>query len=53
MPQVEEGTGVTFVSILLANPLLIFRLDPDQARAVAAELLEAADVVDRAAGGGK
>ncbi len=50
-PQVEEGTGVTFISIFLANPLIAFRLDPDQARSVAAELIEAANVVDRATGG--
>ena len=49
-PQVEEGTGVTFVRIQLADPLAIYRLDPDQAREVAAELLEAAAVVDRASG---
>lgn len=49
-PQVEEGTGITFVRIHLADPLTIYRLDPDQAREVARELLEAAAVVDRAAG---
>ncbi len=49
-PQVEEGTGITFVRIHLSNPLTIYRLDPDQARQVANELLEAATVADRAAG---
>ena len=49
-PQVEEGTGVTFVRVHLADPLAVYRLDPDQARQVAAELIEAANAVDRAAG---
>ena len=49
-PQVEEGTGVTFIRIHLSDPLAIYRLDPKQAREVAAQLIEAADVVDRAAG---
>ena len=49
-PQVEEGTGVTFVRIHLSDPLTIYRLDPDQAREVAAQLIEVANVVDKAAG---
>ena len=49
-PQVEEGTGVTFVRVHLADPLAVYRLDPDQARAVARDLIESADQVDRAAG---
>lgn len=49
-PQIEEGTGITFVRIHLSDPLAVYRLDPDQARAVAAELTEAAAAVDRAAG---
>ena len=49
-PQVEEGTGVTFVRVHLADPLAVYRLDPDQARAVAKDLIESADQVDRAAG---
>lgn len=48
-PQVEEGTGVTFVRIHLSDPLRIYRLDPEQARDVAKELLEAAEIADRAA----
>jgi hypothetical protein len=47
-PQVEEGTSVTFVRVHLADPLAIYRLDPDQARAVARDLIEAADQADRA-----
>ena len=50
-PQVEEGTGITFVRIHLSDPLAIYRLDTDQARTVANELIEAASVADRAAGG--
>ena len=49
-PQVEEGTGVTFVRIHLSDPLRIYRLDPEQAREVASELIEAARVADKAAG---
>ena len=50
MPQFEEGTGVTFVRVLLSDPLAVYRLDPEQAREVAARLIEAADVGDRATG---
>lgn len=49
-PQVEEGTGVTFVRVHLADPLAVYRLDPDQAREIAADLIEAADAVDGAGG---
>lgn len=49
-PQVEEATGITFISLHVADPLAIYRLEPEQARSLAAELIEAADVADRAAG---
>lgn len=50
-PQVEEGQGLCFVRIQLPDPLLLFRLEPEQARVVAAELVAAAEFIDRATQG--
>ena len=49
-PQVEESTGVTFVRLHLSDPFAIYKLSPDQARQVAAELLVVANAVDQAEG---
>nr|WP_315488349.1 hypothetical protein [uncultured Rhodoferax sp.] len=51
-PQVEDTSGITFIQMMVADPLLVFRLAPEQARALAADLTEAADALDRAAARG-
>lgn len=40
--QVDEATGEPFVQLVIKEPLMVYRLDPDQARQVAAKLLTAA-----------
>lgn len=42
--QLDEQEGVGFVQVLVANPMLVFRLSIDEARTMASKLLaEAAD----------
>lgn len=50
-PQIEEGEGIGFVRLQIADPLMVFRLDPEQAREVAHQLMAAADAIDRAVEG--
>lgn len=50
-PQVEEGQGLCFVRIQLPDHLLVFRLEAEQARTIAAELVAAADAIDHATRG--
>ena len=40
--QFDEATGARFVQLIISEPLMVYRLDPDQARQVAAKLLNAA-----------
>jgi len=43
-PQIDDETGEFFVQIIIAEPLLVFRLSKDEAAALASELTEAAEV---------
>lgn len=49
-PQIEEGEGIGFLQLLISEPLLVYRLDLEQARQVAAEITEAVNVLERALG---
>lgn len=40
--QIDQATKESFVQLITGDPLMVYRLAPDQARKVAAELLEAA-----------
>lgn len=40
--QIDEATGQSFVQLIISEPLMVFRLDPEQAREVAAKLFKAA-----------
>jgi len=44
--QVEEATGIKYVRLHLADPLAVYRLEPEEARAVPAEMQTAADLAD-------
>lgn len=46
-PQVDETTGQCFVQIIISDPLLVFRLDSDEAKAIGRELIEAGEVCER------
>jgi hypothetical protein len=47
IPCVEEGGGNHFASLHIRQPLMVFRVEPEQVRALANELTEMADVFDR------
>lgn len=49
-PQIEEGKGIAFIQLVVSDPLLVFRLELDQALEVATELIEAVGVFERAFG---
>lgn len=46
-PARDEETGKSFASFGIRHPHLIFRIEPEQARALANELTEIADSFDR------
>ena len=46
-PQVDEATGHTFVQLIVADPLLVFRLEIDEARSLCNELLEVISVCEK------
>lgn len=47
-PQVDEATGKTFIQMIFSDPLRVYRLELDQAEAVAKELNEAIQFCKRA-----
>lgn len=47
--QLDEADGSGFVQLVIASPLLVFRLSPDQARALAASLGAEAGAADHLA----
>ena len=47
-PQIDDESRTGFVRLQLADPMAIYRLNPSEARVVAAELLEAAAGAERA-----
>ena len=47
IPQVDETTGRFFVQVVISDPLLVFRLDADEAKSIGHELIEAGDVCER------
>lgn len=49
LPQTDPATGAPYVSMTVDNPLLVFRLDLDQARQIRDELAEVIKVCERAA----
>jgi hypothetical protein len=48
-PQVDPVTGKPYLQLILNNPLLVFRVELDQARLISAELAETIRVCERAA----
>lgn len=42
--QTDDGTGETFVQLITGDPLMVYRLTPDQAAKIAADLLYAAGI---------
>lgn len=44
---IDEATGRHFAQLVIRNPLLVFRLESEQVRALAYELTEMADAFDR------
>jgi hypothetical protein len=49
-PQIEDGTGIRFISLIVTEPFVTYRLSVEQAREFAAHIVEAADVLDRSTG---
>ncbi len=49
-PQINEATGNPFVQVVTDDPLMVYRLELDEARQITADLLEAIAVCERAKG---
>ena len=47
--QVDEATGKSFVRLITTEPLMVYRLELDEARAIAKKLIDAATMGERAA----
>lgn len=45
--QIDQATGLAFVQLITSDPLMVYRLEPDQAVAVGKELLEAGQQAQR------
>lgn len=46
-PQFDQATGKAFVQLITADPLMVYRLAPEQACEIAQDLLAAADSQER------
>lgn len=49
--QVDPASGKPFVQVITAEPLMVYRMEASDAKAFAAELVEAATAAERIAGG--
>ena len=46
-PQVDQATAKHFVQIVTTEPLMVWRLEPDEARALSTELIDVVKFLDR------
>lgn len=47
-PQIDESSGKPFVQFITSDPLMVYRLDPNEAKNIALELIEVANVCEKA-----
>lgn len=48
-PQIDEASGKPFIQFITDDPLMVYRLELDEAKRIAKELLEASDLGERVA----
>lgn len=46
-PQVDQATGKTYIQIIADDPLMVYRLELDEAKAIAKELTETISACER------
>lgn len=47
-PQIDQVTGKPYIQIITDDPLMVYRLEPGEAKSIAKELSEAVGVCERA-----
>ena len=46
-PQIDEATGQPFVQLITSDPMMVYRLEPNQAKSLAQELIEAVKICEK------
>lgn len=49
-PQIDDATGKPYVQLITDDPLMVYRLEPGQAKAISEELAEVVACCERASG---